>query len=106
MLDVVAAAAVAKSSSSTSFKTNGKLNLLSADKNGFRGGNKNVNAAGSKSSANGEHGGDIIPIPDHLLKMDYDEHHDYSYEEGQSHEYDDYDDDYHHLEKGKNAFNV
>ena len=90
--DLFEAAAASKSSTS---KRNDNLKLLQSDKS-------KVYRSSDKSQQTGDNdfkgGGDIIPIPDHLLNTDY-EHH-YSYEDETIEGYDDYEDQY-HLSTGK-----
>ena len=99
--DIFDTAAAAKSSIS---KTNDNSKLISTQKNLYgKGGDKNIKAGDSDKHGTGIGGGDIIPIPDHLLNND-DAHH-YTYEDENvdylSQEYENYDDDYHH-NSGKN----
>ena len=93
MLD---AAAAAKSSS----QRNDKFEVLPNGEKSY------TNEKSDKSQQAGDNnngalkgGGDIIPIPDHLLKSDYDHH--YCYDDDSLEGYDDYQDEY-HLNSGKN----
>ena len=98
-LDLSDAAAAAKSSSSS--QRSDKFEVLRNSDNGYS------NEKSDKSQQTGDDnngalkgGGDIIPIPDHLLKSDYDDHH-YSYEDEHIEGYDDYE---YHLNSGKNLY--
>ena len=99
-LDILDAAAAAKSSS----QRNDKFDILRNGEKGYSNekSDKSQQAGDDGDNNNGalKGGGDIIPIPDHLLKSDYDHH--YSYEDGEHlGSYDDYEDEY-HLNSGKN----
>lgn len=91
-LDLFEAAAATKTSTS---KRNDNLKLINSDKNVYGKGDKSLEA-GDGGIVKG--GGDIIPIPDHLLNTDYEHHYAYEDEniEGFSHEYDEYEDEYNH----------
>ena len=87
---------------SSTTNRNDKLKLLSGDENNVYGkGDKSIHASVGDNAGISKGGGDIIPIPDHLLNTDY-EHH-YSYEEETADDYSDYDDEYHHS-SGKHKF--
>ena len=98
--DMLDAAAAAKSSSQRNDKfevlRNGEKSYTNekSDKSQQAGDDGDINNGALKG------GGDIIPIPDHLLKSDYDHH--YSYDDDEHLEgYEDYQDEY-HLNSGKN----
>ena len=95
IFDMFDVAAAAKSSIS---KRNDNSKLISSDKNVYGKGDKSLKAGDGDIDGVVNGGGDIIPIPDHLLNSDYE--HQYSYEDenvdGFSHEYSDYEDEYHH----------
>ena len=101
-LDISDAAAAAKSSSST--QRNDKFEVSRNGDKSFSNENsdKSQQAGDDGDNNNGalKGGGDLIPIPDHLLKSDYDDHH-YTYDEEHLENYDDYD---YHLNSGKNSF--
>ena len=90
--DLLDAAAAPKSSTS---KRNDNLKLIQSDKSKvYRNGQDKSHQTGdSDNDFIAKGGGDIIPIPDHLLNTDY-EHH-YSYEDETIEGYDDYEDQYH-----------
>lgn len=97
--DLFEAAAAPKSSTS---KRNDNLKLIQSDKSKvYRNGDKSHQTGDGDNGLIAKGGGDIIPIPDHLLNTDY-EHH-YSYEDETIEGYDDYEDQY-HLNSGKLSF--
>ena len=97
-LDLSDAAAAAKSSSSS--QRSDKFEVLRNSDNSYSNEKSDKSQQTGDGNNNGalKGGGDIIPIPDHLLKSDYDDHH-YSYEDEHLEGYDDYE---YHSNSGKN----
>ena len=97
--DLSDAAAAAKSSSSS--QRSDKFEVLRNSDSSYSNEKSDKSQQTGDGNNNGalKGGGDIIPIPDHLLKSDYDHH--YSYDDDSLEGYDDYQDEY-HLNSGKN----
>ena len=98
--DLSDAAAAAKSSSSS--QRSDKFEVLRNSDNSYSNEKSDKSQQTGDDNNNGalKGGGDIIPIPDHLLKSDYDDHH-YSYEDEHLEGYDDYE---YHSNSGKNLY--
>ena len=98
--DLFNAAAAPKSSTS---KRNDNFKSIQSDKsNLFRSSDKSQQTGDGDNGSITKGGGDIIPIPDHLLNTDYE--HQYSYEDENIDGYDEYEDQY-HLNTGKHQCN-